>query len=114
MASRINQMEAVLQDSTPTPSQQLRGEQVGQASQPKGPREWKCYFCEKIGHLVLDCLQRRNEIAGRPPQRPKPTHTKQVTVGEIRNAESTGVDPLDLLYSSPEEETEVCLVERGR
>lgn len=62
---------------------------------------------------MLDCLQRRSESAGRPPQRPKPTHTKQVTVGEIRNAESTGVDTLDLLYSSSDEEAEVCLVRVG-
>jgi len=77
---------------------------------PKAP-EKKCYFCEKVG-LVQDCPQRRSESAGRLPQKPKPTHTKQVTVSEGRseNAESTGVDPLDLLYSSEEKETEVCLV----
>ena len=48
---------------------------------PKAP-EKKCYFCEKVGHLVRDCPQRRSESAGRPPQKPKPTHTKQVTVRE--------------------------------
>lgn len=73
----------------------------------------KCYFCERVGHISRNCPQRRAESSGKPPEKPKPTYAKKVKAaeGESGSTASKQLDPLELLYSSSEEEeTDVRLV----
>ena len=69
-------------------------------------RDKKYYNCEKDGHLARNCPQRRR---GSTNKNSRPTYFKKVSATEERlgNMEAKLVDPLDLLYSSFDEETDI-------
>ena len=81
---------------------------------PKAPNaaDRKCYHCDRVGHISRNCPQRRAESSGKPPEKPKFTYTKKVRAaeGESGSIGSEQLNPLDLLYSSSEEEPDVRMI----
>ena len=80
----------------------------------------RCFYCDKVGHFSRNCPQRKPESGGRSTDKSKPFYAKHVhsedrraidkpvlKAGELDGAGPKRPEPLDLLYSSSEEESDI-------
>ena len=87
-------------DDTPSKRQEAGPKQSASASKVT------CYSCGRNGHYARDCRRSKSESAGRAPARNKTANTKQVK----SDSAPVSQELVDILYSSTDEEADICSV----
>ena len=71
----------------------------------------RCYNCNATDHLARDCKQPKSESTGRPPRQGwKKTPDASTKMIKSNTPQPLSDDPLDFLYSSESDESDVLLI----